>query len=249
MIEPSDFVAALAAAPQGLVIVNSRAHALLLYRMASSAGLDGLVHLTTRQYAAHRRPILADVRRRLREGKPCRVVATSLVEAGVDLDFPVVWRAEAGLDQIAQAAGRCNREGARQLEESLVGVFGSPEHKTAHEIAQLAGDMARAARRHDDLLSPAAIWDYFAEVYWRKGAALDREDVLTAFAMSAGEPNFEYPRVAQDFRMIESGLLPVIVAGAREALSALRAGASAGSWRVGCSPLSYKFHQMHVIVS
>jgi CRISPR-associated endonuclease/helicase Cas3 len=227
-----DLVEAMAAVPQGLVIVNSRAHALSLYRSGVAAGLDGMVHLTTRQYAAHRRRILADVRSRLREGKPCRVVATSLVEAGVDLDFPVVWRAEAGLDQIAQAAGRCNREGERPQKESLVGVFRSPEHKPPHEIAQLAGDMARASRRHHDILSPAAMQDYFAEVYWRKGAALDRENILAAYAMSAGEPSFEYRRVAEDFRMIESRLLPVIVAceaEAREALAALRAGASAGS--------------------
>ena len=225
-------VEALAVVRQGLCIVNSRVHALMLYRRAVAAGLDGVVHLTTRQYAAHRRRILADVGRRLREGKPCRLVATSLVEAGVDLDFPAVWRAEAGLDQIAQAAGRCNREGERPAEESLVGVFRSKEHKSPREIAQLAGDMTRAVRRHDDMLSPAAIQDYFAEVYWRKGGALDREEILEAFKMSGLEPSFEYRRVAEDFRMIESGLLPVIIAReaeARAALAALRAGASPGS--------------------
>ena len=66
---------------------------------------DGVVHLTTRQCAADRRKILENVRARLLEGFSCRLIATSLVEAGVDLDFPRVWRAEAGLDQIAQAAG------------------------------------------------------------------------------------------------------------------------------------------------
>ncbi len=92
--------------PQALMIVNSRGHALALYCAAKAAGLDGLVHLTTRQYAAHRREILARVRQDLKKRLPCRVIATSLVEAGVDLDFPRVWRVEAGLDQIAQAAGR-----------------------------------------------------------------------------------------------------------------------------------------------
>jgi len=58
------------------------------------------VHLTTRQYAEHRRAILAGVREALTDKRPCRLIATSLVEAGVDLDFPRVWRAEAGLDQI-----------------------------------------------------------------------------------------------------------------------------------------------------
>ena len=98
---------------QGMVIVNSRKHALDLFRQACEADIEGVVHLSTRQYAAHRRRILADVRQRLKEGRPCRLIATSLVEAGVDLDFPRVWRAEAGLDSIAQAAGRCNREGQR----------------------------------------------------------------------------------------------------------------------------------------
>ena len=108
-------VDALSGQDQALVIVNSRAHALDLYREAVAAGLDGVLHLTTRHYAVHRRQILEDVRARLRKGLPCRLVATSLIEAGVDVDFPRVFRAEAGLDQLAQAAGRCNREGTRDF--------------------------------------------------------------------------------------------------------------------------------------
>jgi CRISPR-associated endonuclease/helicase Cas3 len=230
-------VEALARTAQGLVIVNSRAHALTLYRKAVEAGLDGVMHLTTRQYAAHRLRILGDVRQRLGKRKPCRLIATSLVEAGVDLDFPRVWRAEAGLDQIAQAAGRCNREGVRPVEESVVGVFRSTEHKPPREIAQLTGDMARMAGKHADLLSPEAIRAYFGEVYWRKGEALDRERILQAFRMDARQLDFDYRRISEAFRMIESGLAPVIVARetepreakAREALASLRAGASAGA--------------------
>ncbi len=230
-------IEALAGTAQGLMIVNSRAHALALYRKAIDASVEGVVHLTTRQYATHRLRILGDVRQRLADGKPCRLIATSLVEAGVDLDFPRVWRAEAGLDQIAQAAGRCNREGGRPVEESVVGVFHSTEHKPPREIAQLTGDMARMAGKHADLLSPDAMRTYFGEVYWRKGEALDREKILEAFRMSARELDFDYRRVSEAFRMIESGLAPVIVARetepreaeARKALAALRAGASAGA--------------------
>jgi CRISPR-associated endonuclease/helicase Cas3 len=230
-------IEALAGTAQGLVIVNSRAHALALYRKAVETGLDGVMHLTTRQYAAHRLRILGDVRQRLAKRKPCRLIATSLVEAGVDLDFPRVWRAEAGLDQIAQAAGRCNREGVRPVEESVVGVFRSTEHKPPREIAQLTGDMARVAGEYADLLSPEAIRAYFGEVYWRKGEALDREKILQAFRMDARELDFDYRRIGEVFRMIESGLAPVIVARetepregkAREALAALRKGASAGA--------------------
>lgn len=223
----------LAETEQGLVIVNSRAHALALYKAAKDAGLDGVVHLTTRQYAAHRCKILDDVRVRLdkENPKPCRLIATSLVEAGVDLDFPRVWRAEAGLDQIAQAAGRCNREGKRPVEDSIVGIFHSPEHKPPREIAALAGDKGRMMDKHaSDLLSPDAMRAYFGEVYWRKGEKeLDREGVLKSYGVSSGMASFEYRKVAENFHMIESGLAPVIIARkedkkARAALDGLRAG-------------------------
>ena len=176
-LSDDQLIEALAGTAKGLMIVNSRAHALALYRKAVDAGVENVVHLTTRQYAAHRLRILGDVRQRLADEKPCRLIATSLVEAGVDLDFPRVWRAEAGLDQIAQVAGRCNREGRRAVEESIVGVFRSAEHKPPCEIAQLAGDMGRMMDNHADLLSPDAMRDYFGEVYWRKGEALDREKI------------------------------------------------------------------------
>ena len=99
-MEDEALIAALRDTPQGMVIVNSRKHALELFQAAQRAGLDGMVHLTTRQYPVHRRRILADVRARLQDGTPCRLIATSLIEAGVDVDFPKGWRAETGLDSI-----------------------------------------------------------------------------------------------------------------------------------------------------
>ncbi|MFD2234366.1 CRISPR-associated helicase Cas3' [Phaeospirillum tilakii] len=217
----ADLVAALERTPQGLVIVNSRKHALALYRRASESGLDGLVHLTTRQYAADRRRILAEIRRRLTDGQPCRLIATSLVEAGIDLDFPRVWRAEAGLDQIAQAAGRCNREGRRPVEDSIVTVFTAPDHPPPPEVAQLAAAYARMAGKHPDPLAPAALRDYFAEVYWSKGPDLDRHKILGRFQADRGGLAFEYETVAREFRMIDSALVPVIVAREDEAKAAL----------------------------
>lgn len=205
-------VEALSEQAQGLVIVNSRSHALALYRKVKGAGLDGAVHLTTRQYAAHRREILADIRVRLKNGLACRLIATSLIEAGVDVDFPRLWRAEAGLDQIAQAAGRCNREGRREPHESIVTIFTAPDYPPPREIKQLAGDFFRMADKHPDLLSPDAMENYFREVYWRKGEALDAKGIIGRFKISAGETFFDYRTVAEDFRLIESGMVPVIIA-------------------------------------
>jgi CRISPR-associated endonuclease/helicase Cas3 len=202
---------ALRSQAQALVIVNSRKHALDLFEEARADGLGGLVHLTTRQCAAHRRDILADVRARLKAGTPCRVIATSLVEAGVDLDFPKVWRAEAGLDQMIQAAGRCNREGLRPLEDSIVTVFTTPDYAPPPEIRSLIGDMERSSKAHEDLMSLDAIEAYFGEVYWRMGDRLDAKEILAKFTVNSAGTDFAYRTVGETFRMIESGLEPVIV--------------------------------------
>lgn len=210
-LSDDDLVEALAAHPRGLVIVNSRGHALDLYRRAKDAELEGVIHLTTRQYAADRREILEVVKQRLADERPCRLIATSLVEAGVDLDFPRVWRAEAGLDQIAQAAGRCNREGNKPVDDSIVTVFKAPDNPPPYEIKQLAEDFGRMAHKHPDLLSLDALRAYFGEVYWRLGDRLDRERISEAFRLNGDEADFSYRSVAKKFRMIESGMAPVIV--------------------------------------
>lgn len=89
-----------------LVVVHARKDAELLARMLG----EDCIHLSARMCAAHRLRVIAEIKEKLRRPGPCRVVATQLVEAGVDLDFPVVMRAFAGLESLAQAAGRCNRE-------------------------------------------------------------------------------------------------------------------------------------------
>lgn len=222
----ADLVAAMREHPQALVIVNSRKHAYELFQDAVAAQLEGVVHLTTRQCAAHRRLILDDVRKRLKgDGQPCRVIATSLIEAGVDVDFPRVWRAEAGLDQIIQAAGRCNREGRRERSDSIVTVFSAPDYGTPAEISGLIGDMGRAAGAVDDLMTLEAIEKYFEEVYWRLGPdRLDAKKIIGMFGMDRQGPIFNFREAAEKFRMIESGMVPVIVpydAAAQEAVNRL----------------------------
>lgn len=225
-MEDADLLDGLAGVAQGLVIVNSRAHALALYRAGKAAGIGDLVHLTTRQTARDRRTILDGIRDRLKGEAPCRLIATSLVEAGVDLDFERVWRAVAGLEQIAQAAGRCNREGRRAVKASVVTVFEPAEAKPPQELAALVQATMAVAGDHDDLLSPEAIERYFREVYWVKGDGLDRVKVLDAFRISAPAPgigatDFAYRSVAEKFRLVESGMMPVIIAADDEAASTL----------------------------
>ena len=195
--------------PQGLCIVNSRHHAHDLYQQI--AHLEGTFHLTTLMCARHRREKLEVVHERLKSGTAVRLIATSLVEAGVDLDFPVVWRAEAGLESIIQAAGRCNREGRASAGDIF--VF-EPEGQAAPpEIAQFA-DAARSVLRRfqDDPMSLEAISAYFQELYWCKGReALDAKRILGQIAERQHGLDFPFETIAAEFRLIEDFQVPVVV--------------------------------------
>ncbi len=116
-----------------------------------------------------------------------------------------------------------NREGNRPVAESVVTIFAAPDNPPPSEIKGLTGDMGRMADRFDDLLSPAALEAYFGEVYWRVGDRLDREKILADFKLDrALKTDFAYRSVAEKYRMIESGMAPVIVAGDDAARKAVR---------------------------
>lgn len=220
--DDADLVEALRSTSQGFVIVNSRGHALALFEVARDDALEGLAHLSTRQYPAHRRRIIAMIRDRLKLGEPCRLIATSLIEAGVDLDFPRGWRAAAGLDSVIQAAGRVNREGRRPIGESLLTVFSSPGSSPPAEVGGLARTMQAVAANHPDLLTPEAIRDWFEEVYWRAGSSqLDASGIMQSFAFDGRTTDFAFRSVAARYRMIDSPMVPVIIALEDEAVRAV----------------------------
>lgn len=197
---------------QVLCIVNNRRHARELFERI--AGRAGAYHLTTLMCAKHRSDMLADIRKQLSAGHPCRLVSTSLIEAGVDVDFPTVMRAEAGLDAIAQAAGRCNREGRRAVDASEVLVFSvaNPDWAPPPELKQFA-QVFREIHRHyaHDLLGLDAVHAYFQQLYWQKGAdQLDRHQLLSLLRDSRIE-SLPFETLSANFRMIESVMCPVIV--------------------------------------
>ena len=206
-----DLLTKLAEHPKMLVIVNNRRHARSLYDQAKH--LDGTFHLTTLMCAKHRSQKLDEIRGRLKNGEPCRVIATSLIEAGVDVDFPLVMRAEAGLDSVAQAAGRCNREGKRPSENSFVWIF-APEDKwqAPPELATQAAVMRLTADSFsDDLLSTQAVAAYFAELYQLKGNELDNKKILKMHNDRGQSLDFPFQTIADKFRMIESHMQPLII--------------------------------------
>lgn len=203
-------VDAILAHHQILCIVNNRRHARSLFDSVRHA--PGTYHLTTLMCANHRSDKLREIRARLINGEPCRLISTSLIEAGVDVDFPAVYRADAGLDSIAQAAGRCNREGKRPKESSHVRVFTvASDWSTPPELVQYAESCQGIFRRHAaNPLSLDAIRDYFREVYWLKDKQLDAHQLLLQIE-KGGREGIPYEQIARHFRMIESNMMPIIV--------------------------------------
>ncbi len=167
----------LAKRKQVLCVVNSRKQAQGLY-LALGAD-EGNYHLSTMMIPADRKKRLQEIRTRLQSGLPCRVIPTSLIEAGVDVDFPEVYRALAGLDSIIQSGGRCNREGKRLCEDSLVHIFRT-EAKAPRMLEQNISAAVHTLRRHDQADSPEAIRDYFRFLLYtlKDERQLDREDIL-----------------------------------------------------------------------
>jgi CRISPR-associated endonuclease/helicase Cas3 len=211
--------------PQMLCIVNSRAHARTLYETIGA--LPGAIHLSTLMAPKHRQQVLKEVRRRLKAGEPARIVSTSLIEAGVDLDLPEVWRAAAGLDSIAQAAGRCNRNGRLPMGRTV--VFEPADAKPPRALEAFWQATRPVLRGHDDLLGLDAVQAYFQELYWQKGeAALDGvvvdgvPGVLKALAERAVAWSFPFRSLAEAFHLIDEVMDPVVVPWDATAMDLLR---------------------------
>lgn len=200
----------IASNTQILIIVNNRRHARALFELTN--GDESHYHLTTLMCAKHRKKVLQEIRTKLKSGEPCKVISTSLIEAGVDVDFPMVMRAESGLDSVAQAAGRCNREGGRTKAESELLIFTSPDWKAPPELEQAAACMRQVVRSHsDDLLAPEAIKAYFRDLFWHNEEQLDSKKILTAHREHLQNISFPFQNIARDYHIIESHLHPIII--------------------------------------
>lgn len=193
---------------QVLCIVNNRRHARALFE--AIADQPGARHLTTLMHARHRRRVLDGVRASLKAGEPCRLVSTSLIEAGVDVSFPAVLRAEAGLDSIAQAAGRCNRNAEWPIDDSEVLVFASPDWAPPPDLKLFAEAFRQVERHHrEDLLSLEAVAAYFHELYFRKEGRLG--EALLALLDGVTVEDLPLEALAAGVRLIQTQMRPVIV--------------------------------------
>jgi len=191
-----------------LCIVNTRADCKTLHSLMP----EGTIHLSRNMCGAHLSDKIKEIKTRLLDKEDIRVISTQLVEAGVDLDFPFVYRAFTGLDSIAQAAGRCNREG--DLSQGQVVVF-MPPSKPPHGDMAMAADSAMQilADRPDDPISPELMDSYFKQLFSKIGSeGLDKKKISKILNSDAEKLKFDFESTAKEFRMIENDWQkPVIV--------------------------------------
>ena len=199
----------LAALPQVLCIVNTRKAAREVYEKLPK---DGSYHLSTLMAPVHRRAVLAEVRERLdpKNRRPCRVVSTSLIEAGVDVDFPAVYREMAGLDSILQAAGRCNREGRHAPKESIVTIFEGLS-KTPRLLEVNIGAAEETLRGDADPAAPETVERYFRAYRSLAGDKLDKAGVISAFEKGISGCMLPFRTVAEKFHLIDDAAKTVYV--------------------------------------
>jgi CRISPR-associated endonuclease/helicase Cas3 len=217
---------------QVLIVLNTRQEALRLLRQLKEQFPDkqsGLYHLSTLLCPSHRRKILAEVTQRIEDKQSVILVSTQVVEAGVDLDFPVVYRAMGPMDRIIQAAGRCNRN-MNPGKKGRVIIFDIPDAKApggsyAKGIAttQMMLNRNEANRLHE----PQFQKEYFESLFRDMGDELDKKEILHL------EEKLRFPDVAKAFKMIEQDTVPVVVTyeNAKKIMQKFIDAPSQNSWR------------------
>jgi len=204
----------LGAEERVLCVVSDRKSCRELYALMP----EGTYHLSALMCAQHRSNRIAEIKERLKENGPVRVVSTQLVEAGVDFSFPTVYRAMAGLDSIAQAAGRCNREGelAAQGKMGRVVVF-VPPRKAPTGILRKASDTASAMLEAGlkDPIDSGAFAPYFSELYWRANS-LDAKGIMDLLKPDATDCSIQFRTAAEAFHIIDDKDQKTIIVPYRE---------------------------------
>ena len=205
----TDVSAEMLAERQVLCVLNTRRHAFELWNEINGKLAEnekpGLFHLSSSMCAEHRLEVIETVKKRLQNGEFCRVVSTQLVEAGVDLDFPVLFRAIAPLDSIVQAAGRCNREG-KLKDKGRVVVFTPADNKIPPGVYQTATDETCRLLPNYDEEDLAVRHQIFADYFGRIYSKLDTGDHI-----QADREQLNYREVSKNARVIDNEGIGVII--------------------------------------
>lgn len=207
---------------QCLCVVNEKEEAKAIYTAIENGRCKNLYCLTTDITPYDREKLLRQIRQNLKDDEPCIVISTSLIESGVDVDFPYGYRELYGLDSILQTAGRVNRNGLRDCGSSTLFVFDGPQE----EYRALRNGTSRGCNESDnkksitrgilqkyDADSLKAIHEYFSRLYGYKGDGLDKFDIVKM----ASSKLIPFQDISQKFKIIDEDTVTVIISQTAEA--------------------------------
>lgn len=213
-VTEEDLISRLKDESQTLCILNTKRRAQAIYQKLKG---QGVYHLSTTMYPKHRSRVLKEIKERLIGKKKCIVISTSLVEAGVDLDFKTVYRQLAGADSMIQAAGRCNREGSRSVEESVVSIFKFEENENIPGQRQQIDISKTMLAEGKDIFSFQGVEAYFQALYHYRGKSLDKKKIMDEFATA----QFNFAKVGKTFKLIEENTKTIFIPKEAEAICLL----------------------------
>lgn len=224
LVEDENLADLLRREKQVLCIVNTRAHARRVFELLGK--VDGHFHLSAAMSPKHRSEILLEIRARLKDRRPlderpvCRVVSTQLIEAGVDVDFPVVYRAMAGIDSIVQAAGRCNREGKREIGSVFVFTPAGGQGMSHLWFKRTASIASSILAGNGDPLSLESVKRYFSDLYFYEAgldvgamapSGLDKHGIMAQMEVGSRSMSFPFRDVADQFKIIGEDTVGVVI--------------------------------------
>lgn len=208
---------------QALCIVNTKKHARDLFQLLKEE--ENVFHLSTNMYPRHRKEILQKVKAFLKQELPCKVISTQLIEAGVDIDFPTVYRSTTGIDSIVQAAGRCNREGKRPT--GMVYVFQPEEKYIGKGYLALTAELGRMiATGHENFLHLDAVSQYFHRLFDMTKQNLDQGEIMRTCANAVTKTDnlrIPYEEISRNFKFIENQGYSIVIEADAEVSANLQA--------------------------
>lgn len=192
-----DIAEKLKSSLQSLCIASTKKEAEEIF--SRMEGKDNF-YLSTNLCPMHRMKVIEEIKERLQTGAPCRVVSTSVISVGVDVDFPVVYLEYTGLDSLIQGAGRCNREGKKAASKSIAHIFRTEKEKGSHfmQKEKQVTEIIRNTYKMDEIGYPAAIRSYYESWYQNNEGNMDYKNILQK------SDDFAFEDIGKSYHLIES---------------------------------------------
>jgi len=191
-----------------LAVVNTRKNCENLYNILKSKNNNFLYHLSNNMCGKHKSEVIKEIMKRLYEKLETKVVSTQIIEAGVDISFPIVFREITGIDSIEQIRGRCNREGEYKIGQVYIFRFDKLPNFGDLKLSTEIG--LTILKREKPIITLKEVNEYFEKMYWAQELNLDKKEIIPKLKNDA-YMRFEFNKASKEFKIIEDYQIPIVI--------------------------------------